>query len=714
MKKTIPVLIVFTLFSTTLASCGPATDETAIPAVMAEPSPTAVATAEIEKDSSSQYKLGNTKQYRLGDNVLTDASVSPDGKFLALASDHRIRIFKIPTLELVRELPYAHAFHVAWSPGSTYLASSGDNDVILVWEASSDSILELTDPESEGIFSMQWSPSGAFLATGGRTGLTHVWDIGTGEQTLSLEGVRHWVYGIAWSPDESLIATVPVKWEDWVTLWDASTGEQVGLLEGHQAPIADVEFSPDGTLLASASNDHDIILWDIATLSPVDTLEGHMDVVRKIAFSPDGKFLASNGYDNSLIIWDLATGEIKKSYDDSRAMAWSADGTLAYAEGIFIDIWGKENPNGSGIGVGPETVPVLFIDWMPDNQNILIVKKDGVTYSLNFFSDQDLIATTQLGDGTISSFSWSPDGSQLAVNHSGSRAVHIWDLSTQTRKNMYMFPDFPMKEIYWSPAEDVIASYVYRWGLLFWDPNNGKPIYDLMDSNNDPEKRFYNFAWSPDGKYFATVQSDRVRIWETSTLERHNTPENNIFSDISDIYAYRILDLSSDDPEEYISFVRWSSQAQTIAGASNLGSVLVWDVPADEIIFELRNPPWDVSTIEWSPDGALIAIATKDGSVMIYDPFDGSQARAFKGLFQETTFLSWSPTNDQIAVYGIPKYDPNTAEGDRFKLIRLETGFATGEVQPFPENTTAMSWSPDGKYLVAGNLYGDIYVLEFP
>ena len=65
---------------------------------------------------------------------------------------------------------------VAWSPDGKYIASSGDDKTVQVWDASDGHLLLTYRGHSDVIDSVAWSPDGKYIASGSIDKTVQVWE----------------------------------------------------------------------------------------------------------------------------------------------------------------------------------------------------------------------------------------------------------------------------------------------------------------------------------------------------------------------------------------------------------------------------------------------------------------------------------------------------------------------------------------------------------
>lgn len=183
--------------------------------------------------ASVEYNADNPPVYSRAP-VITSMDFSPDGKWLAIAGFHEVRLLNAETGELAARLIGM----------------------------------------SSRIETVKFSPDGARLvATGGnpaRMGEVQIWDVASRKLLLSVSKTFNTIYGGSWSPDGKLIAFGCA--DNTVRAIDAETGEEVLFQGAHNDWIRDTVFSKDGSHLISAGRDMTCKLTEVATQRFVDNI----------------------------------------------------------------------------------------------------------------------------------------------------------------------------------------------------------------------------------------------------------------------------------------------------------------------------------------------------------------------------------------------------------------------------------------------------------
>ncbi|MEO9854033.1 MAG: caspase family protein [Reichenbachiella sp.] len=194
------------------------------------------------------------KKILLADTEINSATLTPDGKYVAAATNDRItRIWNAQSGKIQKSL-------------KGFLNEAVDNGLGL-------------DPES-------------------------YWQYNISRYVSYRETIKV-------SPDEKYV----IKAVGTVAqLWDLTKGRVIRSFEGHESGVTCFEFSLDGKHIFTGSGDKTIKMWEIATGKEVKTFKGHRELIFELAQSQNGKFLVSGSWDATARLWDISSGEEIKAY----------------------------------------------------------------------------------------------------------------------------------------------------------------------------------------------------------------------------------------------------------------------------------------------------------------------------------------------------------------------------------------------------------------
>ncbi|XP_048582113.1 protein HIRA isoform X2 [Nematostella vectensis] len=165
---------------------------------------------------------------------------------------------------------------VRWSGNGKYLASGGDDNLIMIWQMA------------RYLGAMPTFESGG----GGKLNI---------EQWRCVHTLRQHsgdVLDLAWSPDDSFLASGSV--DNTVTIWNAQKfPEVIQIIKGHTGLVKGVTWDPVGKYLASQSDDKTLRVWrttdwqqETSVTEPFLECSGTTHVLR-LSWSPDGHYVVS-------------------------------------------------------------------------------------------------------------------------------------------------------------------------------------------------------------------------------------------------------------------------------------------------------------------------------------------------------------------------------------------------------------------------------------
>ncbi|KAM3826357.1 protein HIRA isoform 2-T2 [Vipera latastei] len=223
-------------------------------------------------------------------------------------------------------------FSVDIHPDGTKFATGGqgqDSGKVVIWNMAP--VLKEEDEKNENVPKMlcqmdnhlacvncvRWSNNGIYLASGGDDKLVMVWKRAAyiGPSTVfgsssKLANIEQWrcvsilrshsgdVMDVAWSPHDAWLASCSV--DNTVVIWNAlKFPEILATLKGHSGLVKGLTWDPVGKYIASQADDRSLKVWrtmdwqlETNITKPFDECGGTTHVLR-ISWSPDGHYLVS-------------------------------------------------------------------------------------------------------------------------------------------------------------------------------------------------------------------------------------------------------------------------------------------------------------------------------------------------------------------------------------------------------------------------------------
>jgi len=306
------------------------------------------------------------------------------------------------------------------------------------------------------------------------------------------------------------------------------------------------------------------------------------------------------------------------------------------------------------------------------------------------------------GQVGFTGFSWSPDGSRIAVVSSAcsSPRVSVVHVDGGGTVEVAAFdgsagePEWVVTAPQWSPDGRQLAVSARSWQEV---PSQQTFLVNA-DGSGEPVEAFEGFGlrWSPDG--------------ESLAFSTHS--ESGATLSIFDM-ATRTATVI--DKGKRFGYLDWSPDGQRMAYSMSQpdathDALVVIDRDGENrrVVAERGSHP------QWSPDGKYVAFSTGGVGIgwdIAVAPADGSEEYARLALGQ---VFRWSPKGDAILVWNV---------GPHLRLVSLATHEAhdlVDDIRPV-QPSSSMSFSPDGEQLAfvgsdpqeeAYNAHNALYVMN--
>jgi len=501
-----------------------------------------------------------------------------DGSWLAAGSKYSVRIWDVETGNLLHEFLTGteKVLTVAFSPDGTQLLSGGgyieSSYTVQLWDINSNSILFNLD-DWEPTDHVAFSPDGKFVAAVGSVRLK-LWDAITGNflreilvgvyppaqttmdtfifspdgKTIIGDGYPIMIWSVdgnplntLWSEADNILLfpdnrRIISQIDSTFKIWDLSTGqiEREFTLLDHISCVCDLAFSPDGRSLATVNSDDTLRIWDVETKVLRYTQDVEYEIWR-VAFHPNGEILAYGGcsdysrsgacVEGQVTLWNIDKRQIIGNFNlqpldkiafnpNGQTIAASANRSYIATLRLYDIHSGKIRDIGtSGINQGCYN----FV-FNPDGSTLIVYCADPSSSRIHFF---DAISgeLLKIFTDTYSVDSISPDGRFLAAIFRDANKIQIWDAfgdSDSTPLYELEVSGEAASSVAFGIDSRLLAAEVKKDNQDFNHDNNWLEFWDVVEGKllHTIDTQFVNIAFSPDGKYLATGDSNGiVYLW---------------------------------------------------------------------------------------------------------------------------------------------------------------------------------------------------------
>ena len=546
--------------------------------------------------------------------------------------------------------------------------------------------LAASDPAS--VLSVAYSPGGTVIATSGDDGYVRLWSASSYRQlaAVRIPGVSTTaaVNAVTFSPDRHLLAAASDQGE--VSLWnviDPSRPVSAGILragaDGTGYGAKAIAISPDGTTLAVVGSDESLQLWNL----PRRTLEGSIatgSYIGSLAFLSGGRTLATASDVGSVKLWDVAKLRLKATLPGAGGalgeLAVSPDGqTIAFAGPLSsssgtapLEFW---SVSGHRLLNTTVTVPALVttMAFSPDGGLLAVGDGDG---KLRLYDPRDgylLLATIQGHRQEVNQVAFSPDGTRVATA-SDDGTVGLWNAWSNTLGS----PD-PSRAVAFSPDGHLLAvdtELRAGSGVALYRMPAGKLIATLATGDTYVDA----LAFSPDGRTLAagldsSSSPPAVQLWNTASIRMTGQ-----------------IDTGQQSGQLSLAF---SPDGRTLAtGTFTDTTVRLWSATGLTRVaaFSTGQVILGVWALAFSPDGRSLAVANVDGVTEVLSAPGGAVTRSFD---DQGDAVAFSPDGRTLAV------------GSSYGNVYLYAVRGARETHILAQSTqlvSSVAFTPDGQTLI--------------
>ena len=668
-----------------------------------------------------------------GTLTINTLTFSPDGKLLASASeDGTLRLLDLTTYSERHTLLENKEAFVNHLEGIVGLAFSADGKTLTSLDGSVEHRIKVWDVNSGRLLSDISGRKKVPLIPDGQSRLTlnSAADLTEYEHDVSLEP-------LALSPDSTTFAAIKSE----IIIIDGVPGTAIRLgngrtgdlhpilmktkvdppfsepkkLQSTQNPIRKLVFSPDGATLAgvetktSIAKNPDIAgerirttrskirIWDVGTGNELSTLisqqveESDKHTPREqipfVVFSPDGRTFATfNQITAAVQLWEVSTGDLISNF------------TISH----------------------PEPMPprdrrgAINLTFSPDGKTLAVATAGGDS-SLRLWevSTGEIISTlaehprlTVLPIDDRAFISVSTNGTQLRDIHTGKVLQDLTEIWTNLSKSIDEIDE--AKSSAFSLGNTTLAVGYKDGSLQLWKVGTQKqPV--TLEGHTDSINAL---AFTADGTRLASGSQDRsIRIWDVRT----GTLLLNLTEHINSGRKLEYGDGTISRSAEWINNLSFSPDGRTLASASALGTIWLWDLSRQQLLTTLTTHEAGVPELPviffhriglaFSLDGIRLASGDENGSVMLSEVSANPNPLILKGHHAwRVKVLAFSPDS---------KYLVSGSRDNSIRLWDVETGTEFTILRGHVGEVSALAFSADGLTLISGSIDGTILLWDW-
>ena len=521
------------------------------------------------------------------------------------------------------------------------------------------------------INAVAWSPCSRYLAAASDDGTIRVWLPASKDLILTIHAHQGSVKSVCWSPGADALASCSTDGS--VATWHFPGGQQMDRWEGADDWGRCVAWAREGGILACGYANGVVRAFDIAGRRERWRLARHQGRVRSVAISPSGRLLASGATDATVKIVEPHNGAL---IADVAVGALFAPGAKDGAQVLCL-AW---SPSGSQLAVGTVSGHVAIID--------------ALTWRI--------VRAKKLCRDSILSLAWAPDGRSIVcgsadrsvlrvaaegIDVCGMRGMLFGLLgpnSVGTRITEHLGS---VRSVDWSADGHSIASGSTDEAIKI-STEAGHGIAELRAH----QLQLRCAALSPDGRDVATGSIGRQVMLFRMQPPMHRWSlegSSEVTASVGNGKGERVAEKRRQGLDEYIRCLAWSPDGKWLAVGGDDRTLRVLDADSGRVSSHVLADCHErtIHCVAWSPSGDRI-VSCSGSELVIWDVFSGARQRR-RASGGDILAVAWAPAGDRFATVA---EDGHLALWTRLEPTPL--GHSSDEV-------AVLSWSPDGKFLVA-------------
>lgn len=253
------------------------------------------------------------ERFTTTENVpLAGIAFLPGDLLVTAAANKKIQIWNRSAWQLERVIGSPASAELAdrvtaidFSPDGKLLATGAGEasrfGELKLWDVASGKLVRVVkDAHSDTVLGVDFSTDGAYLASSGSDRFMKVFEVATGNFVRSFEGHSHHVLGVSWRADGRMLATCGA--DNVVKVWNYNTGVQKKTITGFKKEVAAVAYLGTSDNFVLCSGDRSV-QTKTSNGGSVRSFTGAGDFLYTVRASEDGKTIVAGGQDGKLLVW---------------------------------------------------------------------------------------------------------------------------------------------------------------------------------------------------------------------------------------------------------------------------------------------------------------------------------------------------------------------------------------------------------------------------
>jgi WD40 repeat protein len=520
-------------------------------------------------------------------------------------------------------------------------------------------------------FVVAFTPDARLLASVDDRGVLRIEEIGSGVEILRQQFPGGIEPDLAISADGATMGVVCGAIGRLFS-WRWQAGEEPRELKRADFQARRCALSADGKLLAVCGDIPSTVhLWNVETakhLRPLEVPDAEHTIARDLLFTPDGRYLASSSrggqsWRHIVHLWDPTTAGRKSRFDagieGAECLAVSPDARLLAAAGKTLRVWqlesGKEMSANDEAHFGHVERIACFGD------TIVTASHDHTVRIWDASTGRQRHRFTH--GGTVRGLAVSPDGARIASS-SMDDSVCVWN--ARTGQQMYKFAGHGKvggnRPLMFTPDGKRLLSWGDDCFLRVWDLDNGKPIIEhavpptaasVGDERAEALKRlaalrFAHGVLTPDGARLVVSTARGLSVFDAS----NGREVRQIPTDTGRVMSMAV---SPDSGVLLVSAGGKPVETKLADGRVNTStaknhSICLWELSSGKLMRQIQLPDGGAGPVAFSRDGKTFAAAVSEPkpSIRRWDLKTGEELPVITDFDVQVSALSFSPDGRRL------------------------------------------------------------------